>query len=312
MSPAGGRRMRLALLAVAIGTAFAALGAADTIERPIGPPSPPSAAMLRRAVGDPDPGVLPRLARAVAPRDLVLAMYGGTRAERLVAIDAAAYLTDPWPVFPYLAALTAAGERETASRSAGSLLFALHRAACGPEGPADVVSGQVAALADQLAAVAKDVRLEPDLRTSALAALPLLARVVPFSQPAPIALLEDREAEVRRAALGIIGPPVAEAALGALARMAENDPDPILRGSAAALLCENALAHGVAALSADLHKLVAAVLSNGRTPAAGIAPVLVCLARFPSAARADLVDAALKNPDPALPAFWDAIADKAP
>jgi hypothetical protein len=304
--------MRHALLVVATGTAFAISGAADPGERPIGRPSASSASLLRRAVGDPDPGVLPRLAQAVAPRDLVLAAYGGTRAERLVAIDAAAYLPDPWPVLPYLAALMSAGERQTASRSAGSLLFALRRAALGPEKPADVVSGQVVALDGQLEAVAKDVRLEPDLRASALAAVVLLSQMARLPRPIGDALLDDGEVEVRRAALGAIGMPVSDAALVPLARMAQGDPDLALRGSAAAVLCENALAHQVASPSADLHGLLSAVLSDTRIPSAGLAPVLACLARFPSTARTDLVDAALRRPDPALPAFWDAIADKAP
>jgi hypothetical protein len=304
--------MLRAVLTAAIGTTVAIADAAEPAEHPAGRPSPASAAMLRRAVGDPDPGVLPRLAQIVAPRDLILAIYNGTRVERLVAVDAAAYLDDPWPVLPCLAALMAAGERQTASRSAGSLLYALHRAVRRPEGPADVVSGQVATLASQLASVAKDTRLDPDLRAAALASLPLLGQIVASPPPVETALLEDDEVEVRRAALGVLAPPVAEAALGQVARMVEGDPDPVLRGSAAALLCENALAHGVASPSADLHRLVAAIVADVKIPTEGLAPVLSCLARFPSAARAGLVDAALARPDPAVSAFWDAIADKAP
>jgi hypothetical protein len=124
-------------------------------------------------------------------------------------------------------------------------------------------------------------------------------------------LLDDTEPGIRRAAVAFLGVPLGKDELGRLVDLVSDDGDPLLRGQVAALLCENALAHGVDAPSKDLAALLRELLDDREIPADGIVPVLACLVRFPVAARVDLIDLALKHPDSAVGDFWEAVQGQA-
>lgn len=273
-------------------------------------PTAASSRQIQRAVGDPDPGVLHRLAEALPPAELVAAVYRGSRSQRLTTLEAAAYLADPWPVLPFLAAVMGASERQAASRATGSLLAALERQQRTLSGAADLVPGQAAQLVEQLSGIAADDRLDPDIRTSALGAMSIVATIDGAPHPPGAELFEDSETAVRGAALAMLEPPLGDDQLALVAVMAAGDVDRMLRGQAAALLCENALAHGVTAPSPDLRKLLSAVLGDPASPPEAIASVLGCLARFAPASRADLVEAALGNPAPEVERFWRELVDE--
>ncbi|MCP4678855.1 MAG: hypothetical protein GY854_25880 [Deltaproteobacteria bacterium] len=113
--------------------------------------------------------------------------------------------------------------------------------------------------------------------------------------------------EIRRAVLAVVTPQIPEDFLSGLVRMGTEDKDLRLRGQAAALLCENALAHGARAPSEDLKRLLEQALGNAEIPAGGIGAILACLARFPVESRGDLVDLALGHPDPTVKQFWKAL-----
>jgi hypothetical protein len=121
------------------------------------------------------------------------------------------------------------------------------------------------------------------------------------------ALIEDEEPAIRRAALGTIDVPIGEKELPLVAGAAADTDDRLTAAQAAALLCENALAHGVDRPSADLMKLLAALLSDGEVPAESVGPVVTCCYRFEAAARAELIDIARTHPDPAVGELCDAL-----
>lgn len=273
-------------------------------------PTEATARQIRRAVGDPDPGALRRLAVAIAPAELVAAIYSGSRSQRLAALEAAAFLADPWPVLPYLAVVMGAAERQAASRATGSLMAALVRVQSSGRGTADLVPGQAAQLVEQLFGIAADDRLDLDIRTSALDAVLIVSTIDGAAHLSSAEFFEDPEAAVRGAAMAMLEPPLGDDQLARVAVMAAGDDDRMLRGQAAALLCENALAHGVTAPSPDLRKLLTAVLGDLASPPGAIAAVLGCLARFAPASRADLVEAALRHPAPEVESYWKELVEE--
>jgi hypothetical protein len=269
-----------------------------------GPLSQESARRLEHAVGDPDATAGNRLAAALTAEQIAAAMYRGTRAQRIVAIDAAEHLEYPWPILPYLAAFLRAPDRAVASQATASLLGALARVAGRPDGAPELVPGEAAQLARSLFAAAEDEVLAPDLRASALQAVRSLAELSRRRYAPPAPLLHDAEPSVASAALALFAPPLSEDELAALADVALRGPDPLIRGQAVGALCENALHHGVAAPSADLARLIRGTFVAS-APAASLLPALACLSRFPPAGRLGLVDLALAHPDPAVKRFWD-------
>jgi len=281
----------------------AAATASDTVAPPDGRVDPGTAAILGGAVGNADPSALHGVAARLSADELVTAAYRGDRTQRLVALGAAAELDYPWPVLPYLAALMGARERQIASRAAAGIERGLDRAAQRRGGDGDVASGQLEQLAGILMGVASDAGIEADLRAVALGGLSSLRRMGGARPRTPLGLLEDPEPAVRRGAIAMIEPPLAEDDLAALLAVATDDVDGVLAGQAAGLMCENALAHGVKAPSPDLEKVLAEVIASAEDPAA-LCPLLACLVRFAPEARSSLVTAALRNPDPRVERYW--------
>lgn len=265
-----------------------------------------------RVVGNPDPGALQRLTRVTQPPQLIAAIYRGDRTQRLTALEACGHLGDPWPVLPYLAAVMGASERQAASRATEALLSDLARESSSPDRATDLVPGQAVQLVEQLAGIAGDPRLDPDVRVSALSAIGNVQAIDGRPHPPSLALLADPEAAVRGGALALLSPPLADSQLEPVAEMATGDSSWVLRGQAAGLLCENALSHGVTAPSPDLRKLLSSVVANPAAPPEGIAPVLGCLARFSPASRADLVDAAMRHESPQVKGFWEELIGESP
>jgi hypothetical protein len=151
------------------------------------------------------------------------------------------------------------------------------------------------------------VRLDLDIRVSALAgvqSLHILGNALEFF---PLELLKDDETVIRGGGLALLEPPMEENSLVMLAKMVGQDNDLWLRGQAAALLCENALAHGVRAPSNDLTEVMESVLGNDEVPAGAIGSVLSCLSHFPTETRVDLIDLAMGHPDPSIKAFWKSL-----
>lgn len=265
---------------------------------------------ILETVGDPDPAGPLRLSERLGSLEIRGAMYGESRTARLLAIDAAAYAEDPWPLLPYLAALMGARDRQTASRAAQSLITALSRVRNNPINRFEAVPGQARQLADQLKSLAMDARLDLDIRASSLAGVGLLTgydRAAAMDVAQVLELLKDEDIAVVRAALAAVATPTPARLLSELAGIVVSETDPRLRGQAAALLCENAIAHGAKAPSKDLSKLLSEVLGDASIPGDGIGPILACLARFSADVRADLVDIAMRHPDPAVGKFADGL-----
>jgi len=266
--------------------------------------SPQARDVLRRLEAEPDPAALRVAARALTPRDLLTAIYRGDRSQRLVAVSAAGYLGDPLPMIPYLVALGGARQRETASRAAHALLLSLERLESGTEAAPELIAAQARQIAGQSLDLARDERLDLDVRVMGVETarrISALAGVDPELE----ALLSNGCSALRGAALAGFAPPLSESALAAVAGMVERDASPILRGQAAGLLCENALAHGVEAPSPDLARVLKGAIANREIPAEGIAPIMACLARFSPRARSELVEGMLGRGDEELDALWE-------
>jgi hypothetical protein len=196
----------------------------------------------------------------------------------------------------------AARERPVASRASLLLLDGLSEVTGKPA--FEMVEGQVTQLAGQLLSLARDARIDLDIRASALVGVQLLQVISNTLKGFPLELLEDSDTVIRSAGLALVEPPIEEPVLIQLAKMVKKDEDFRLRGQAAALLCENALAHGVRVPSADLTAVMESVLGNYEVPAGAVGAVLSCLANFPTEARVDLIDLALGHPDPSVKEFW--------
>ncbi|MFO8073148.1 MAG: hypothetical protein R6V85_14850 [Polyangia bacterium] len=260
--------------------------------------------VLRRLDADPDPAAVRVAARALTPRDLLTAVYRGDRSQRLVAVSAAGYLDDPLPMIPYLVALSGARQRETASRAAHALLLSLDRLESGPEAAPELIGAQARQIAGQSLDLAKDERLDVDIR---VVGVETARRVSALGgvEPELEGLLADGCPALRGAALAAWTPPLSKSALAAAAEMVERDESPMLRGQAAGLLCENALAHGVKAPSPDLIRLLRGAIADRTTPAEGVAPIMACLARFSPRARSELVEGMRDRDDEALADLWE-------
>jgi hypothetical protein len=295
-------------IAVLLASALVLLGAAwDGI--PEGMLSASAAGSLARAVGSAEVSVLARVAAALPGEDIIVACYRGTRAERLVALSVAAHAGPGGEVLPYLAALAGSRQRETASRAAGSLLAALQRLEASAEADYEFVPGQADQLASQCLDLARDRRLAPDLRLVGLTSGARIARLGKRQVPPPAELFDDRESALRGGALALLDVPLGRDDLARVARMASADADPVLRGQAAGLLCENALAHRVAEPSADLARVMRDVADDERVPPDGLAPLLGCLVRFSPIARAGLVERVLSRDRPGLAELWKALGE---
>lgn len=264
--------------------------------------------LLRAFWGSTDPARVCQMQRRLPISQLKSLMYGSDRALQLLAIDACECLEDPWPVMSHMAALMGARQRQVAARASLGLLNGLSRFGVADLWDMEIISARLKQLAGQLTSLADDSRLDLDVRVTALIALSILLDWEPALDFSPLKYLDDEQSPVRGAAMSLISLPAERETLIRLANIAANDPDLILRGRAAALLCENALSYNVGHLSQDLIDVLRSVLGNGESPAESIAPILACLVRFPEDARAELVELANSHPDSSISAFWKGLA----
>ncbi|MDJ0762681.1 MAG: HEAT repeat domain-containing protein [Myxococcota bacterium] len=266
----------------------------------------PSQLNWHRLIADPDPASVCYFADLALFDELVHAIYEGTRAQRVLAIDVAGCEGQPVAVLPYLAALMGARERQVAARAAAALTRHINQLWSAPDTDlAETVPGQLEALGSQVWSVATDPSLDVDIRVSAIAAVHHLFTQEHLDKTDLSDLLKESDPAIRGAALAALLPPIQERYLPLLAEMAADDTDLQLKGQAAALLCENARAHGVSEPSKDLSHILRAILGNAEMPADSIGPILGCLNRFSVAARADLIDVALGHPDKSVSNYWD-------
>lgn len=293
----------------AIAVAVVSLSLAAVAAIPEGEISGEAARALARAVGRAEPAVLARIAAALPGEEIVLAAYRGARVERLVAVSAAGHAEPGRELLPFLAALAGARQRPVASRAAGALLTALERMEARREPDPEVAPGQFAQVAGQCLALARDGRLAPDVRLVALDAAGRVSRLALAPMAPPEELFEDPEAIIRGGAMSMLDVPLGQRELALVAKLAAGDPDPVLRGQAAAFLCENALAHRVTEPSPDLARMMRDVVDDQGMPPEGLAPLLGCLVRFPPIVRAGLVERVMSRQDPGLKDLWQALAE---
>jgi hypothetical protein len=268
--------------------------------------------MLHRAVGNADPALPHRLAAQIGPRQLTTAFYKGTRAERLIALDAALETQDdPFFVAPRLAALMGARDRQTASRAAHALDTIMRRVTAEPAGYADVVPGQISLLMSQLIHLARDPRLDLDIRVIAMFSVVTLEPIAgEYDENWLFPLLRDSDTAVRRQAIGYLTPPLRDNEVVRLAEMVTDDADLYVRGLAASMLCENALAHNVKDPSSDLNDYLKTTLQTPNMPIAAIGSIIACLSRFEGEKKTSLIEIAIAHPDPAVKAYWTALSKK--
>jgi len=254
-----------------------------------------------------DPGIWGKLVDHISVHALVSAFYSDNRSVRLIALEAAGYVDSPLPLLPYLAVLMRASDRQTASRAAASVLRNLERISQRVEGACDVVPGQIVQLARMLTKTASNDMLAVDIRASSLQAVIMLSRFSPGCCVIPKVFLKDSKEAVRASALSSFDVPLKDEDLSALAEMVQEDSSPMLRGQSVALLCENALSHGVEEPSQDLTELMLSVIESF-DEAESAAVLLGCLIRFKPSARAEIVEAALKNSSSSVKEYWESLS----
>lgn len=276
-------------------------------------PKPPAVAVqvVGRELGNVDPLVPGRIAQRLSVDDLVDLIYRGPDHLRLPAIESFGALADPWPVLPTLAALSAAGQRPVASAASRALLTALESwSSRQRRAGSEVMAPEADAVADQLRSIVKDPRLDVDIRGVALRGILELGRAGFEIAPVdPMPLLEDDDPEVRALGVAAVALPIESDSLPAeLARQAEREPDPVLRGQLVGILCENALLHNARKPSKDLHSLILDLFEEEDFGACAFAPALACLSEFSTEARIDLIDRALSHSDEEISKLWSRLA----
>ena len=305
-----GMRLAIAGTMAVVLCLLAELVRSDAGERNGG--SPVQAHLLfQNIVGNPDPAAVRNTVRYAGVNQILKAVYGGNRSERLIALDALASCEDAWSVMPYLAALITARDRQVANRSAQSLLVQIARIAAEANSSrgAEVVRGQVEQLARELASTARDLRFDVDLRAAAIEGLRVLQLNTKEAKEDLLDLLDDPDPAISIAVLRLISLPLKNEELMKLAAIASKSDQSNLSGQAAHLLCENAHAHAVEEPSADLVKILRDVLARPQMAADVVVPIAICLKRFPSSTHADLFHLIEKHPDPAVAAYLKSLDD---
>ncbi|MBN2527124.1 MAG: hypothetical protein JXR76_12075 [Deltaproteobacteria bacterium] len=230
-----------------------------------------------------------RIASRMALDDFRAALYGSNRAYRRIALNAAAYVDDPWVYIPYLVSFLSAAERQSASEAARAMFTALTRVFDLRRSPFVPLKKQAAQLNLMLLEVATNTSLEPDVRVQAVR---FAARIEEMSGGGGVnmtQLLSAEDEDLRLATLGVLTLPLKPTYLQQVAKLATQDESLPVRGIAVGLLCENAHSHSVAKPSSDLKDVVVDLL-NASNDALVIAPILPCIARFPYRTRAELTD----------------------
>jgi hypothetical protein len=265
------------------------------------------AAALDRVIGSKDPAVFQTLGITVSPQGLIAAFYGNSRSRRLAALQAAGNLPDPWPVVDYLVSFLQARQYRAAALAAHSLELALETIArAHAQGALEVTSGQIRQVSLQLLKVAARRELSRDARVVALRACRVLATFLPTLSPDTASFLNDDDPLIRSQALAFFSLPLSESALRAVGRAAIDDSDVQVRGQAVGILCENALALQVERPSADLEKLMRALIEEHAVSDA-VATLMPCLARLPYESRQVLTDQLASHPNPDVQRLWNTL-----
>jgi hypothetical protein len=249
--------------------------------------------LLAKGEGAVQDAVFAHIARRLSLADFTAALYGPNRLHRRVALDAVAYVDEPWEYLPWLVSFMSAAERQTASAAAKSMVTALERASNISGTPAFPVSGQAAQLTKSLFEVANDQSLSLDLRVQAIRFISQVMHATGVEMGNVAELLQLPDEEIQLATLAVLPLPLAPVHLKSVGQVATGDASTEVRATAVALLCENAISHKVAKPSSDLKALVSELIRPGETSDA-VAPILACMAHFPYRTRADVSDS-IKN-----------------
>ncbi len=267
---------------------------------------------IRKAALNPDSASLRSLARRMGVSELMTAVYKGSRAVRLIALDASQYVENPMEVLPYLVALMGASSRETASRAAGSFYEIIINPKSFIEQNAEMISGQAEQLISKLIPIAKDSRLDTDIRITAATGVDRLSVYVKkYNETWNVSLLNDSNASIRRAALSFFKVPMENDMLISLAKIAVGDSNVYVRTGAAAVLCENALSRSVKEPSDDLAKILITEVKDSAASVEMIAPIIMCVTGFVEGEkRRSIVESALSNTNSEIPAFVESLKIK--
>ena len=299
------------LLGLALGTTLFCVSLwADSIEIPNLEKS--SKRLLHRAVGDLDPASPIHLAARLGPEQMTAAFYHGTRVERLIALDAAASCRDnAFYLAPSLIALMGAADRQVASLAARALNHIVFAAVGRPDGFDSMVPKQAGQLIAQLENVAEDARIDVDIRHIAVVAIAPLRQVSGENVDEwALSLLNDEALLIRRQALGLLSLPLSKPAVSSIVKAATADSSLEIRGEAVAMLCENALAHGVMSPSEDLSTLMGTTLQTPKMPVDAMGGILACLSELEGEKRDALVQQAIAHPDPSVKQYWKSLKAK--
>ncbi|MCU0665166.1 MAG: hypothetical protein MUC50_22925 [Myxococcota bacterium] len=263
-----------------------------------------SQALVARFLCDPTEAGLHRFALGFDTPQLISSVYKGDRSMRLSALEAMASALSPGASLPYLVALLEAGDRAVSTRAAHGLLAVMTTCASSQGRCLEMPPAQRGELSARLFRVARNRDLDPDIRVAAWRAMAGLLPKAARATALVTAGLSDSDSAIRRTALSMVDLPAGNKEILAVALRVTDDEDPVMRGQAAALMCENALAHGVSAASQDLAQLLQGALSDRAIPADALAGVLWCVLHFDSSQHAVFAEKIAAHPDARLLALW--------
>ncbi|MBN2716670.1 MAG: hypothetical protein JXX14_12520 [Deltaproteobacteria bacterium] len=245
--------------------------------------------LLARGEGAVTDATFALIAQKLTLSDFKAALYGNSRVYRRVALDAAAYVSEPWEYMPYLVSFMSAAERQSASTAAQSIFVALERAFDMRHGIRIPVSKQSRQMTDMLSEIAMNDALSKDIRVAAIRCAARIAEMTNQPLRAIDAAINNSDVDIQVTAMQMLSLPLSDNYLNTIGRLATENESEVVRGVAVALLCENARSHQVVKPSADLKSLVVEIIQSAAT-AETVAPALACMARFQYRVRADLSD----------------------
>ncbi|MBN2342317.1 MAG: hypothetical protein JXX29_15435 [Deltaproteobacteria bacterium] len=270
--------------------------------------SPAGQQILQQGKGAVSDTVFLHIGQRLSKSDFVSAMYGADRANQRIALDAAAYLDDPWPLVPYLVSFMEAAERQAGSTAANSLTQLLRRTTDLRANTALPVSKQATQTYDMLIQVAQNSSLDRDLRVAALHAVEIIQESTGKPAVGADSLFEADDPFVQLAALSLVRFPMAERRLHRVAALASEHASPEVHGTAVAMICENALSHNISTPSDDLKELIFQ-LFDARNEDAALTPVLGCLSRFPYRVRASITDRVINCKNEKVIKYWKSLTE---
>jgi len=203
----------------------------------------PLEAELVRAVAGGDRSEIEQAARRMGVKRLLSALRGTRRDLLYAALEAAPLAEVAWTLLPRLCELMVSPDRPLASGAARAAARLSRRygrdALLREEAPPDEIAGIAVACAQ----AAKKRQLWADVRVNALDCATALASALGEDAPeaardAPVLLLDDADAQVRRAAVELLSPPGADDIRRRLAGLAR-DPDASVAAAAVGALCSD-------------------------------------------------------------------------